>query len=335
MTANLVDELRYYSFNRYLCSRFGCRVHKVTVHAGFTCPNRNGTVGVGGCTFCNNAGFSPGTRVEVAEVARQLAEGIAAARHRKARKFIAYFQAYTNTYGPVDRLKSLYDEAWKFPDIVGMSIGTRPDCVDEPILDLVRSYTARGEVWVEYGLQSAFNKTLEAINRCDTYENFLRAVELTHERGLKICVHTILGLPGEDREMMLETHRRLACLPIDGIKIHLLHIMRNTEMARRYACGEVELLSRPRYASLVADVLEILRPDIVIQRMNADAPRDVLVAPLWCLDKAGVLEAIRAEQLRRDSWQGKALGFDRSAIPSANCPGRLTPNARHRLSAPI
>ena len=327
MKANHADPLRYYSFNRYLRRRYGCRVHKVTVHAGFTCPNRDGTAGVGGCTFCNNSGFSPSVRIGAEQVAAQLTHGIEAARRRKARKFLAYFQAYTNTYGPLGRLKSLYDEAWKIPDVVGMSVGTRPDCVNEPILDLIGSYTERGEVWVEYGLQSAFNETLVAVNRCDTYENFLQAVEMSRGRGLKLCVHTILGLPGEDREMMLETHRRLARLPIDGIKIHLLHIMRNTVMEEQYASGRIELLSRPEYASLVVDVLEVLRPDVVIQRMHADAPRDVLVAPLWCLDKVGVLEEIRAEQARRDSWQGKALGFDRSAIPPPE--GRLISCPEH------
>jgi len=317
------DDLRYYGFSRYLRRRFGCRVHKVTLHAGFTCPNRDGSVGVGGCTFCNNAGFSPNARIEPAEIARQLARGIEAARRRKAEKVIAYFQAYTNTYGPLDHLKVLYDQVWRFPDVVGMSIGTRPDCVNREIIDLVAGYTDRGEVWIEYGLQSAFDRTLEAVNRGHTYAQFLEAIDLTRGRGLKICVHTILGLPGEDREMMLETHRRLADLPVDGVKIHLLHIMRDTVMAGQYARGEVELLSRLQYVSLVVDVLEVLRPDVVIQRMHADAPRELLVAPLWCLDKNGVLDDIRREQARRDSWQGKALGYDRSAIPSLPTSDRL------------
>ena len=312
-----MDPLRYYSFGRYLRQRFDCRVQKVTLHAGFTCPNRDGKVGQGGCAFCNNEGFSPNTRLEPSAVQEQLDRGIAAAgRSRKARKFIAYFQAYTNTYGPIERLRALYDVVWAYPEVVGLAIGTRPDCVDREIIDLVADYTSRGEVWVEYGLQSCHDKTLAAINRGHDYQTFVDALELTRDRGLKICVHTILGLPGEDREMMIETHRRLADLPIDGIKIHLLHVMRNTVMANQYERGEFELLSRPQYVSLVCDVLEILRPTVVIQRMHADAPADVLVGPEWCLDKNRVLADIRAELTQRDTWQGKALGFALSDIPT-------------------
>ena len=312
-----MDQPRYYSFARYLRQRFDCRVQKVTLHAGFTCPNRDGHLGWGGCTFCNNEGFSPNTRLEPSAVQEQLDRGIAAAsRHRKARKFIAYFQAYTNTYGPIDRLQALYDAAWAFPEVVGLAIGTRPDCVDREIIDLIAGYTSRGEVWVEYGLQSCHSNTLAAINRGHDYKTFLDAIELTRNRGLKICVHTILGLPGEDRDMMLETHRRLAELPIDGIKLHLLHVMRDTVMANQYERGEFELRSRPQYVSLVCDVLETLPPTVVIQRMHADAPADVLVGPQWCLDKNGVLADIRNELTRRDTWQGKALGFAMSDIPA-------------------
>jgi len=310
-------DIRYSSFNRYLKRRFGCRVRKITIHAGFTCPNRDGKVARGGCTFCNNAGFSPNLRVGAAEVREQIARGIATVRPGKASKFIAYFQAYTNTYGPLDHLRSLYDEVWNFPEVVGLAIGTRPDCVDKRVLDMIASYGKRGEVWIEYGLQSAFDRTLEAVNRGHTYQQFLDAIELTRDRGLKICVHTILGLPGEDREMMLETHRRLARLPIDGIKIHLLHIMRNTVMALQYGQGQIGLLSREEFVELAVAVLALLLPTVVIQRMHADAPREVLVAPEWCLDKAGVLEDIRAAQIRRDSWQGKALGFGLADLPYA------------------
>ncbi|HSW45338.1 MAG TPA: TIGR01212 family radical SAM protein [Phycisphaerae bacterium] len=308
--------IRYSSFNRYLQQWFGCRVHKITIHAGFTCPNRDGKVARGGCTFCNNAGFSPNLRVGAAEVREQIVQGMQS-RGRKASQFIAYFQAYTNTYGPLEHLKALYDEVWTFPEVVGLSIGTRPDCVDERVIDLIAGYTKHGEVWIEYGLQSSLDRTLEAVNRGHTYQQFLDAVELSRDRGLKICVHTILGLPGEDREMMLETHRRLARLPIDGIKIHLLHIMRDTAMAMQYTMGQITLLSQEEYANLVVDVLELLPPNVVIQRMHADAPRDVLVAPDWCLDKSGVLDDIRRIQRARNSWQGKALGFTLADLPYA------------------
>ncbi len=322
------DEIpRYHSFGRYLRRRFGCRVHKVTLHAGFTCPNRDGAAGRGGCTFCNNAGFSPNTRLDAGAVEAQLAAGIdAARRHRKARKFIAYFQAYTNTYAEPGRLRALYDVVWRFPEVVGMSIGTRPDCINSEIADLMTRYTPRGEVWVELGLQSSHDATLAAINRGHNYADFVKAVQLLQGRQLKLCVHTILGLPGEDREMMLETHRRLAALPIDGIKIHLLHIMRDTVMADQYRQGQIELLSRPTFVERVCDMLEQLPPTITIQRMHADAPRDVLIAPQWCRDKRSILDDIRQRLIQGDTWQGKALGFarcDLSSSPSARRPAPI------------
>lgn len=308
---------RYYSFSQYLRGRFGYRVHKITLHAGMTCPNRDGTRGRGGCTFCNNTGFSPNTRLAPGSIQAQMLAGMQSARKRvRAGGFIAYFQSFTNTHAPLEFLASLYDEAWCSPDVVGMSVGTRPDCVDAAKIDLLARYTERGEVWVEYGLQSAHNATLQAINRCHDYEDFVRAVELTAGRGIRICTHTVLGLPGETREMMLETHRRIAAMPIDGIKIHLLHIMRDTVMELQHRRGEIPLLSRGEYVGLVCDVLELLPPTMTIQRMHADAPADVLVAPDWCLDKSGVLNDIREELVRRDTWQGKALGFPIEAIPT-------------------
>lgn len=300
---------RYHAFGQYLRRRFGHRVHKITLHAGMTCPNRDGTRGVGGCTFCNNTGFSPAARLEPGAIRAQMLAGMEAARRRvRATRFIAYFQAFSNTHAPVEHLARLYDEAWCSPDVVGLSVGTRPDCVDPAKIDLLAEHTRRGEVWIEYGLQTSHDTTQQILNRCHTYAEFERAVEMTAGRGIRICVHTILGLPGETPEMMLETHRRLAELPIDGIKIHLLHVMRDTVMEGQYRRGDIALLSRDGFVSLVCDVLEVLPPTYVIQRMHADAPADVLVAPDWCLDKAGVLHDIRAELVRRDTWQGKMRG---------------------------
>lgn len=317
MSASNSHGPRYYAFGRYLRQRYGCRVHKITLDAGFTCPNRDGTRGRGGCTFCNNVGFSPNSRMAPSLVREQLTKGIVnAGRRHKAARFIAYFQAYSNTHAPVECLRSLYDQVWGFPEVVGLSIGTRPDCVDREKIELIAEYTPRGEVWIEYGLQSAHDHTLQAINRGHNYQEFLNAVQWTAGRGIKICVHTILGLPGENREMMLETHRRLANLPIDGIKIHLLHIMRDTLMERQYHGGELVILERPQFVSLVVDVLEMLRPEVVIQRMHADAPPDVLIAPNWCLDKSGVLKDIKEELRQRNSWQGKSLGYRPEDIPS-------------------
>lgn len=309
LRAETTSPPRYHSFSRYCRRRFGCRVRKITLDAGFTCPNRDGTCGWGGCTFCNNSGFSPNTRHDPASVHEQLVRGIHLGGRRGISRFIAYFQAYTNTYAPIESLRALYDEVWRFKQVLGMSVGTRPDCVNPAIINLLAGYTQSGEVWVEYGLQSAHDATLMAINRGHGYREFLDAVEMTRDRGLKICVHTILGLPGEDRDMMLETHRRLAGLPIDGIKIHLLHIMRGTVMEHQFLRGDIRLLGRPEYVSLVCDCLEILPPTITIQRLHADAPPDVLVAPDWCMDKSGILDDIRRELDARDAWQGKQLGF--------------------------
>jgi len=309
MSTPAIQISRYHAFGHYLRRRFGCRVHKITLHAGMSCPNRDGTRAFGGCTFCNNTGFSPPARLAPEAIRAQMLAGMESARRRvRATKFIAYFQAYSNTHAPVEELARLYEQAWCSPDVVGLSIGTRPDCVDAAKIDLLAEHARRGEVWIEYGLQSAHDKTLQLVNRAHTYDEFVSAVKLTAGRGIRICVHTILGLPGETPEMMLETHRRIAELPIDGIKIHLLHIMRDTVMARQYERGEIPLLSREEYVSLVCDVIELLPPEMVIQRMHADAPADVLIAPQWCLDKSGVLNDIRSELVRRDSWQGKARG---------------------------
>ena len=312
MNPESVQYPRYHAFGHYLRQRFGCRVHKVTLDAGMTCPNRDGTRSTGGCTFCNNTGFSPAVRLEPGSIRAQMLAGMDSARRRvRASRFIAYFQAYSNTYAPMDQLASMYEEAWCAPEVVGMSVGTRPDCIDAARVDLLARFTERGDVWVEYGLQSAHDDTLRRVNRCHTYGEFVDAVGLTAGRGLRICVHTILGLPGETREMVLDTHRRLAELPIDGIKIHLLHVMRDTVMERQFRRGDISLLSREAYVQWVCDVLELLPPSMVIQRMHADAPADVLVAPDWCLDKTGVLDDIRAELERRDSWQGKSRGAPR------------------------
>jgi radical SAM protein (TIGR01212 family) len=229
-----------------------------------------------------------------------------AARLRyRAEKFIAYFQAFTNTYAPLDRLKQLYNEAASLPGVVGLAIGTRPDCVPDETLDLIASFTPRLETWVEYGLQSAHDSTLSAIGRGHTVAQFSDAVERTAQRGIKVCAHVILGLPRETGKMMKETARSIAALPVEGVKIHLFHILKDSRFEAPYRDGKIALLSREEYASLVCDFLELLPPQIVTQRLTGEAPRANLIAPLWALDKHAVLEAINAELERRDSRQGQ------------------------------
>ncbi len=295
---------RYVTFTDHLRQTFACRVHKISIDAGFTCPNRDGAVAVGGCIYCNNASFSPGNRrLSVAEQIEQAKEFLR--KRYKAHKFIAYFQAYTNTYGDVRQLKGLYDEALACDDIVGLSVGTRPDCVPDAVLDLLADYASRRYVWLELGLESGHDQTLAFINRGHTVAAFDDAVRRAQARGLQLCAHVILGLPGESHADMLVTARHLADLHLDAVKLHNLHIVRHTVLEKMYHRGEVPLLNLDAYAALVADCLEILPPDMIIMRLMGDAPRDMLVAPSWSLQKQIVIQRIEQELDRRDSYQGK------------------------------
>ena len=226
-------------------------------------------------------------------------------RKDRHQKFIAYFQTFSNTYASLERLKTMYDTVREFSDIVGIAIGTRPDCVNEEILNLIETYTDTYEVWIEYGLQSSHNKTLEKINRGHTCQQFLEAVELTSSRPIRICVHVILGLPGENHEDVLQTARLISQLPIHGIKFHPLQIIRNTPMESMYRNGEIQLLDGETYARWVVDFLEILPPGMVVQRITADAPDIWLIAPDWCRNKMNVINRVDHIFNSRNSRQGK------------------------------
>ena len=302
-------QLRYYPFSQYLKRTFGCKVHKVTLHAGFTCPNRDGTVAVGGCIYCVNESFSPVADKAAVPIREQMKKGMRFLRNRSgAQKFIAYFQPFSNTYADVATLKACYDEALCDDDIVGLSIGTRPDCVPEPVLDLVQSYTDRCEVWLEYGIQSIHERTLRLINRGHFFDAFQDAVQRTQGRGIKICAHTILGLPGESHDDMLETTRAVSDLGIDGIKLHHLYVAKGTPLHEMYERGEVKLMTVEEYVPLVCDCLEVVRPDVAVQRLVGDTHGDLLVAPVWPLPKSKVFGMISAELRRRNSCQGAKCG---------------------------
>ncbi len=304
----LTSTKRYYQFSEYLKERFGCKVYKVTIDAGFTCPNRDGELGWGGCTYCNNMGFSANTRHAPLPIAEQVEGGMAFMRKRyKAEKFIAYFQAYTNTYAPIDTLRAYYDAALAFEDIVGLSIGTRPDCVPEPVLDMIKGYRTTHEVWIEYGLQSIHDATLRRVNRGHDYAAFLDALERTLRRGLKVCVHVILGLPGESHADMMATARAVGQMDIDSLKIHLMHVLRNTPLEKDLSEGRFKPLEFDEYVGLVCDFLEYIPPRISIQRLTADGPRSILLAPKWSTQKRKIIAAIDAELERRDSHQGSRL----------------------------
>ncbi|MDP8245963.1 MAG: TIGR01212 family radical SAM protein [Candidatus Hinthialibacter antarcticus] len=303
-----MTEARYFPFSAYLKERFGERVHKVSIDAGFTCPNIDGLKAEGGCTYCNNEGFSYNSRRMIRPIPEQIETGVAFMRKRfKAKKYIAYFQAHTNTYAPVSQLKAVYDQILPYEELVALSVGTRPDCISNKVLDLLESYSDQREVWVEYGLQTTHNETLKRVNRKDTYERFLWAIEQAEGRNLKICVHVILGLPGESHEDMMLTAERLASVPYDSLKIHLLHVMKNTQMEDEYRRGLVKMFTLEEYVQVCCDFVERIRPEVSIQRLTADAPPSVLVAPEWCLERKHVINSVEAELERRSSRQGSAV----------------------------
>jgi len=297
---------RYYDLNTYFQSQFGQRVHKIVVDAGFTCPNRDGTVGRGGCIYCNSRGSGTGAHSRGLSVKAQLEDSIPyVARRFKAQKFIAYFQSFSNTYAPVETLRRLYEEALAVRDVVGLSIGTRPDCIDEPKLELLQSLAKDRLVWVEYGLQSGNDATLRRIHRGHDVGCFLRAVRATQNRGIRICAHAILGLPGEGRHEMMRTARVIADSRIDGVKLHLLYVIRGTPLERMYREGSFRCLERTEYAERVVEFLERIPPEMVVQRLTADPHRNELVAPAWALEKNLALKAIRNTLEAFDTWQGK------------------------------
>src|SRR4051812_30604298 len=287
---------RYRSLSVYLRERFAARVRSVTIDAGFTCPNVDGTVTTGGCVYCDNRSFSPNRRLPRATVLAQVERGIAILSKRfGADGFIAYFQAGTNTHGSLDKLRRVYDEALCHPKVIGLAIGTRPDSVPEPVLELLAGYARRLPVFLELGLQTVHDRSLDWMNRGHHVDAFVDAVRRCQGRGLDLCIHVILGLPGESPADMMATAEALAALPVQGVKIHNLHVVPDTPLEQMYQAGEVRMLERAEYVGLVCDFLERLPPQMVIHRLNGDAPPEYLVAPLWCLDKAGLLREIQAE----------------------------------------
>jgi radical SAM protein (TIGR01212 family) len=297
---------RYTDLNTYLRNIFGCRVQKITIDAGLTCPNRDGTLSHDGCIYCNSRGSGTGAHAKGLSITRQLIDGKnSLSRRYKAKKFIAYFQSFSNTYAPLPQLQRLYDEALSVDDIVGLSIGTRPDCVDEAVLGLLQNYAKRHLIWIEYGLQSARDATLAYINRGHDAQCFKDAVAKTQNRGIKICTHVILGLPHETRQDMLNTAAMIAKLGIDGVKLHLLYVVRGTRLEALYRQGEFRCLEQQAYVDLVCDFLERIPAEMVVQRLTGDPHREELLAPLWSLKKSETLNLIHRTLEKRDSWQGK------------------------------
>ena len=302
------SDLRINSHGAYLRRRFGCRVSKVNVDGGFTCPNRDGTRGSGGCIYCDNASFSPNGTVARIPIETQMAEGMAYHRVRlKSEKFIIYFQKFTNTYAPVERLRDLYSRALAHPDVVGIAIGTRPDALSDETILLLEELAKSHYVSLELGLQSMNDGILEQINRGHTLAEYLTAVDRLAGRGIEICTHLIYGFPGETRTGFLNTATLIASLPVNSLKIHQLHAVKGTKLAELYYRGEFTPLSHQEYVSTVCDFLELIPPAVTIQRLYGCAPLAIRVAPTWDLKNNQMWYSVVNELKRRGSWQGCLL----------------------------
>jgi radical SAM protein (TIGR01212 family) len=297
---------RYNDFNSYLRKAFGCRVQKITIDAGFSCPNRDGTLSSVGCFYCDGKGSGSGAAQRGLSIADQIAKGKASlARRYKAKKFLAYFQAFTNTYAPKAILRDTYEEALSDPDVVGLAVGTRPDCIDVEKLDLIQRYTKSHMVWIEYGLQSIHDRTLKKINRGHTFEDVVRAVHMTRDRDILMCAHVILGLPGESKNDIVDTASAVANLGIEGIKIHGLYVQNDTPLAGLYNAGCFDVIDQQTYVDWVVAFLERLPPGVIVQRLTGDPDPSSLLAPQWAANKQKTLSLIQKKLEDQDTCQGR------------------------------
>jgi uncharacterized protein len=300
--------IRYNSYGRFLKERFGCRVYKVSVDGGFSCPNRDGTVAVGGCTYCNNDSFRPKSVESLKPIAQQVSEGIDFLRKRyRAEKFIVYFQLFTNTHAPLARLIPIYEEALRHPEVIGLSLGTRPDCIDEQKLIWLEKLAQTRFITLEYGLQSVYDTTLARINRGHNFQCWIDAMNRTRNRGIWLCTHLILGFPWESREEMLHMADVLSNTGLNFIKLHHLHIVRNTIMEKEHRSRPFALLELEEYADLVVDFLERLNPDIFIERLFGAAPENLSIGPIWNKSKGEIRRYIEQRLAIRNTYQGRIV----------------------------
>ena len=300
------DGKRYYTWNRYLRDEFGCKVYKVALDAGFDCPNRDGTVAFGGCTFCSAAGSGDFAGDRVDPIPVQFEKIKEKMQHKwKDGKTMAYFQAYTNTHAPLAVLKEKFEAALACEGVMGLSIATRPDCLPEDVVEYLAELNQRTYLWVELGLQTVHDRTANLINRAHDYATYIEGVEKLRKHGIRVCTHIINGLPLEDYDMMMETAKEVAKLDVQAIKIHLLHLLKGTPLVKQYEKGMLELMDKDAYINLVADQLEVIPPEMVVQRITGDGPIDLMIGPMWSVNKWEDLYGIDAELERRGSWQGK------------------------------
>ena len=302
---------RYNSYSTYLREKFGCRVHKVSVDVGFTCPNRDGALATGGCIYCNNDSFVPPYARPRVSLDDQIKTGMEYLRRRfKAEKFIIYFQAYTNTYDKIERLEKLYRKALEHNDVVGLAVGTRSDCVDEKKIELFENLSRDWFVTLEYGIESIYDRTLKFMNRGHSYQSVLDAIRITEGRGIHIGAHIIVGFPGETQDEMLVMADEISRLGIDFLKVHNLHVVKNTPLARMYAKEPFHLFTYEEYLHFISRFIERLSPKIVLERLFTDTPQDLLIAPIWNKTHRELLSGIEGELQRRDTHQGKLFKGD-------------------------
>lgn len=302
----LWGDKRFHSWNYELRQTFNGKIFKVMLDAGFTCPNRDGTIAIGGCTFCSARGSGDFAGSRRDDLVTQF-NTIRDRQHRKwpDARYIGYFQAYTNTYAPVDQLREYYETILEQPGVVGLAIGTRPDCLPDDVIEYLAELNERTYLWLELGLQTIHESTSQLINRAHDTQCFVDAVAKLRQHNIRTCVHIIYGLPLETHEMMMETARAVADMDLQGIKIHLLHLMKKTPMVKQWEAGLLRFLEMDEYIKLVVDTLEILPPDMVVHRLTGDAPRHLLIGPTWSSRKWDVLNGIDRELKERNSWQGK------------------------------
>ncbi len=296
---------KYNAFSHELKRHFGCKVQRISVDAGFTCPNRDGSLAVGGCVFCGGHGSgSHGIRRDLSVIS-QLEDGKEVMiRKYRAAQFLAYFQAYTSTYAPLERMRTLFDSALTVDDVVGVIIATRPDCLPDDVLDYLSELSRRTYLWLELGMQSMYDRSLTFLNRRHDQQSTVDAIFRAQVRNIRICAHIILGIPGESRDDMLAMADELNRRGVAGVKLHLLHVMKGTQLEEMYLRGEVPMLGRDDYAGLVCDFLERLDPAILIHRLTGDGGHENLVAPLWSLKKFEILNLIDSALERRGTCQG-------------------------------
>ncbi len=300
---------RYLDYSSFIKSNFGQRVQKISLDIGFSCPNRDGSKGHGGCTYCNNNTFNPEYCEPTTDVKEQLELGISQfSKKYKTQQYLAYFQAYTNTYSDIESLKKLYEAALSLPNIIGLVIGTRPDCISEEIIDYLSFLSKKYFISLEFGVESTLNKTLLQVNRCHTYEDTIMAYEQCKNKGFSLGAHLILGLPGESREELLNHATTISKLPIDTLKLHHLQIVKHSIMAAQYKRNQdhFNLFTSESYIDFITEFVGLLRPNIIIERFISEAPLDLLIAPKWNgLKNFEIVAKIDKKLLEKDIWQGK------------------------------